>query len=124
MLTDQGAKVFLETHKSLVRLLEGMDGVSEVFVCGTKLITTDFQLPVMSLPNRFATTLDQIPASVPYLPFQPTSIVDVGSEIYTIEITGAEEKVKGFLDLLRPLGIKEVVRSGRIAISRGTKSLN
>ena len=51
-------------------------------------------------------------------------IVDVGSDIYTIEITGAEEKVKGFLDLLRPLGIKEIVRSGRIAISRGTKSLN
>jgi len=61
-----------------------MDGVSEVFVCGTKLITTDFQLPVMSLPNRFATTLDQIPASVPYLPSQPTSIVDVGSEARTL----------------------------------------
>ena len=51
-------------------------------------------------------------------------IVDVGSDIYTIEITGDEGKIKGFLDLLKPLGIKEVVRSGRIAISRGAKSIN
>ena len=51
-------------------------------------------------------------------------IVDVGSDNYTIEITGDEGKIKGLLDLLKPLGIKEVVRSGRIAISRGTKSIN
>ena len=51
-------------------------------------------------------------------------IVDVGSDIYTIEITGDEGKIKGFLDLLKPLGIKEVVRSGLIAISRGAKSIN
>ena len=51
-------------------------------------------------------------------------IVDVGSENYTIEITGDEGKIKGVLDLLKPLGIQEVVRSGRIAINRGTKSLN
>ena len=51
-------------------------------------------------------------------------IVDVSSDNYTIEITGDEGKIKGFLDLLKPLGIKEVVRSGRIAISRGTKSIN
>jgi acetolactate synthase-1/3 small subunit len=51
-------------------------------------------------------------------------IVDVSSSTYTIEITGDEGKINGILDLLRPLGIKEVVRSGRIALSRGTKSLN
>ena len=41
-----------------------------------------------------------------------------------IEITGSEGKIKGILDLLRPLGIKELVRSGRIALSRGIKSIN
>lgn len=53
-----------------------------------------------------------------------TKVVDVSASTYTIEITGDQSKIKGFLDLLRPLGIKEVVRSGRIAISRGTKSIN
>ena len=51
-------------------------------------------------------------------------VVDVSSSTYTIEITGDEGKITGFLDLLAPLGIKEVVRSGRIAVSRGNKSLN
>ncbi len=51
-------------------------------------------------------------------------VVDVSSNTYTIEITGDEGKLTGFLDLLTPLGIKEIVRSGRIAISRGNQSIN
>lgn len=53
-----------------------------------------------------------------------SKVVDVSANTYTIEITGDQSKINGFLDLLRPLGIKEIVRSGRIAISRGTKSIN
>ncbi|MBT5551494.1 MAG: acetolactate synthase small subunit [Nitrospina sp.] len=51
-------------------------------------------------------------------------VVDVSPSTYTIEITGDEGKVTGFLELLTPLGIKEIVRCGRIAISRGQKSIN
>ena len=51
-------------------------------------------------------------------------VVDVSSATYTVEITGDEGKIKGFLEMLKPLGIKEIVRSGRIAISRGLKSIN
>ena len=51
-------------------------------------------------------------------------VVDVSPSTYTIEITGDEGKINSIQDLLRPLGIKEIVRSGRIALSRGTKSLN
>lgn len=51
-------------------------------------------------------------------------VVDATPSTYTIEITGDEGKVTGFLDLLKPLGIKELVRSGRIAMTRGTKSIN
>ena len=51
-------------------------------------------------------------------------VIDVSPDNYTVEITGDEGKIKGFLDLLKPLGIKEIVRSGRIAISRGSKSIN
>ena len=50
-------------------------------------------------------------------------VVDVNSSTYIIEITGDEGKIKSFLELLSPIGIKEVVRSGRIAIGRGNKSL-
>ena len=51
-------------------------------------------------------------------------VVDVSSSTYTIEITGDEGKINSFLELLNPLGVKEVVRSGRIAIGRGNKSLS
>ena len=51
-------------------------------------------------------------------------VVDVSPSTYTIEITGDEGKINSFIELMSPLGVKEVVRSGRIAIGRGNKSLN
>ncbi len=45
-------------------------------------------------------------------------VVDVTPKSYTIEITGAPAKVDGIIELLRPMGIKEIVRSGPIAIGR------
>ena len=45
-------------------------------------------------------------------------VVDVGSSSYTIEVTGDEGKVTAFLNLLRPLGIQEVARTGGIAMAR------
>lgn len=49
-------------------------------------------------------------------------IVDVARNTATIEITGNQDKIEAICDLLRPFGIKELVRTGRIALIRGTKS--
>jgi acetolactate synthase-1/3 small subunit len=46
-------------------------------------------------------------------------IVDVAPRCYTIEMTGDEAKVNAFIQLLRPIGIKEIVRTGLVAIARG-----
>jgi len=46
-------------------------------------------------------------------------IVDVASDSVTIEVTGDEEKVDSLYGLLRGFGIKEIVRTGRIAMVRG-----
>ena len=45
-------------------------------------------------------------------------VVDVSPASLTIEVTGNEEKIDAMLELLRPMGIKEVVRTGTIALSR------
>ena len=45
-------------------------------------------------------------------------IVDVGCEEVMIEIAGQERKIESFIDLMRSYGIKELVRSGRIAMVR------
>ncbi len=47
------------------------------------------------------------------------SIVDVASGSLTIEVTGDEEKINSLLNLLRGFGIKEIARTGRIAMTRG-----
>jgi len=46
-------------------------------------------------------------------------IVDVTNSSLTIEITGDEEKIEGFIDVLRPWGIIEMARTGIVAMSRG-----
>jgi len=50
-------------------------------------------------------------------------IIDVSPKTYTIMITGDEEKLKAFLALIKPLGIKELVRTGPIAVARGEKTI-
>jgi len=46
-------------------------------------------------------------------------IVDVSADMVMIEISGQERKVQAFNDLMRPFGIIELVRTGRIAMVRG-----
>ncbi len=48
-------------------------------------------------------------------------VVDVSPRTYTVEITGDEEKIGAITELLRPFGIKEIVRTGRIAMARSPK---
>jgi len=48
-------------------------------------------------------------------------IVDSSPKTYTIQVTGDEKKIQAIIDLLKPLGIKEIVRTGKVAISREGK---
>jgi acetolactate synthase I/III small subunit len=50
-------------------------------------------------------------------------VIDVSAKTYTVEVTGTEDKIKAFLALVKPLGIKELVRTGSIAMIRGEKML-
>lgn len=48
------------------------------------------------------------------------NIVDVASDSVTIEVTGDEEKITSLFNLVRGFGIKEIARTGRIAMPRGS----
>jgi len=50
-------------------------------------------------------------------------IVDVGADAVVVEISGQERKVEAFIELMRPLGIRELVRTGRIAMVRGNSTV-
>jgi acetolactate synthase-1/3 small subunit len=46
-------------------------------------------------------------------------IVDVASNSVIVEITGTEDKIEGLVELLKPIGILEMVRTGQVAMKRG-----
>ena len=48
-------------------------------------------------------------------------VVDIGPRSQTIEVTGDTSKIKAFINLVRPLGIREIVRSGKIAMARSVQ---
>ncbi|MDZ4857866.1 MAG: acetolactate synthase small subunit [Candidatus Hydrogenedentes bacterium] len=45
-------------------------------------------------------------------------VVDISPESMIIEATGSEGKIRAFIDMMRPFGIRELVRTGRIAVAR------
>ncbi|MBW2476314.1 MAG: acetolactate synthase small subunit [Deltaproteobacteria bacterium] len=49
-------------------------------------------------------------------------VVDVTPKCYTVEVTGSPAKVSAIVDLLRPMGIKELVRTGPVVLGRGPKA--
>ena len=52
-----------------------------------------------------------------------SKVVDVDTDAITIEATGSPEKLAAMVRLLAPYGIRELVRSGMIAVGRGSKSI-
>jgi acetolactate synthase-1/3 small subunit len=51
-------------------------------------------------------------------------VIDVSPQSYLIEVTGDEDKISALLELLQPLGIKEIARTGKVAMHRGMQSLS
>jgi acetolactate synthase-1/3 small subunit len=49
-------------------------------------------------------------------------IIDLANDSITIEITGGNEKIEGLLEVLRPYGVLEMARTGRVAMARGARN--
>jgi acetolactate synthase I/III small subunit len=49
-------------------------------------------------------------------------VIDVTPVSYTLEATGDEGKISALIELLRPMGVQELVRTGKVAIARGPKT--
>jgi len=51
-------------------------------------------------------------------------VVDVSPQAYVVEVTGDENKIQAIINLFKPMGIKEIARTGKVAMTRGNKSKN
>lgn len=67
LVAQRGAKVIVESQKELTSLLQNIDGIHRVLSHGDQLPDFDIHCPLMSLPGIFGTTLENIPAEIPYL---------------------------------------------------------
>ncbi len=68
---------------------------------------------------KVAATIDTRSAIIQLVDIFHAQVLDVSATSMTIEVTGEEEKVDSFISLLRPFGIKELARTGRVAMLRG-----
>ena len=74
LMAARGAHVILEVPKPLAGLMRRLDGVAEVFAVGDPLPDVHTHAPLMTLPLEFSTTLETIPATVPYLHAEPARL--------------------------------------------------
>ena len=50
-------------------------------------------------------------------------VIDAGTESFVFELTGASDKIDSFVNLMLPLGLVEVSRTGIVAIARGSEGM-
>jgi tetratricopeptide (TPR) repeat protein len=71
MAARAGAQVILEVERTLVRVISSLQGVSRVIAEDDAVPDHDLRCPIMSLPLAFGTTIETIPAEIPYLHADP-----------------------------------------------------
>src|SRR5262249_49291496 len=74
LVKQGGGTVVFECPKALAALLEGQAGIDHLVLQGSPLPPVDFAAPLLSLPGLLGTTLDTIPAAVPYLRADPVRV--------------------------------------------------
>ena len=119
LVADRGANVIIECQKELVSLVKNIEGIKDVVPDGGPLSAFDIHCPLMSLPGIFHTTLEDIPARMPYLTADPSSVEKWGRRLQhdgsPLKIGliwsggGLPLKKSASLDMFSPLGkLKDV----------------
>lgn len=81
LVAGLGARVVLEVVPALAPLLQGLEGVDQIISVADPLPHTDYRCPLLSLPRVFRTTLETIPARIPYLQVDPARAARVRQEV-------------------------------------------
>jgi len=110
-LVVNGANTMVEQVRK--QLDKVVDVVKVSDITSDKIITRELALIKVKATSSTRSEIMQI------VDIFRANIVDVAADSVTVEVTGDENKIDSLLDLLRGFGIKELARTGRIALTRG-----
>lgn len=109
IVVDGDEKILEQVTKQLNKLI---DTIKVLDLTGEDFIDRELILVKVHAPSSVRSEILQI------VDIFQAKIIDVKSTTVTVEVTGNGHKIKGILDLLKGYGIKEMVRTGPVAISR------
>ena len=109
--TEENAKRLIAYLYKLVNVIQVSD------MTNTNTITRNLAMIKVSANDQKRAEIMQL------VDIYRARIVDVGNESLVVEITGTEDKIESLVEVMRPFGIIEMVRTGKIAMERGSKSL-
>jgi len=104
------ARILEQVEKQLNKLI---DVIKVYEFSATPHVERDLMLVKVNAPKAHRSEIVEIAELF------RSKIVDVAADSIVVEITGDEEKLRAFVDLLKPYGIRELVRTGVVAIARG-----
>ena len=108
-------KVVEQVRKQLAKII---DVVKVQDFSGNSLIARDLMLVSVHAPA------EKRPEILAMVEMFKSKIVDIGQKIIMVEVSGPEEKIEAFIEAARPYGIKNVVRTGTVAMARYAKADN
>src|SRR5579875_3118507 len=82
---------------------------------GVDIVEREMVVVKVAVDERTRSELDSIVSAF------RAHVVDIGHNAITVELTGDSSKIMAFIELVRPLGIKEMVRSGKVAMARAVQ---
>ncbi len=107
LLSQRGAKVIVECQRELASLIKNADGVSDVYTGNIRLSKFDVCCPLLSLPRIFNTTLETIPADIPYIRTDPLKVKEWKKKI---KRTKSKKKI-GLVWAGEPQNYRDIYRS-------------
>jgi acetolactate synthase-1/3 small subunit len=109
MVVDGDEYIFEEIKKQLNKLI---NVIKVQDYTNVEHVEREMLLIKVSLSRRTRAELIEI------VDIFRAKIIDVGKNSMVVEITGKDNKIQAFIDLVKPFGIVEIVRTGKIAIAR------
>jgi acetolactate synthase I/III small subunit len=113
IVVDAAAQPLEQVTKQLNKLIN----VIKIVELDTESVERELALIKVSAPSGHRSEIIEITDVF------RAKVVDVDVDALTIEVTGSPEKLAAIVRLLAPYGIRELVRSGMIAVGRGGKSI-